>query len=278
MSTVTIVTISYNQAAYLERALLSVINQGCRKDIQYIVVDAGSTDASRAIIDAHRNDIDVVIYEPDEGPADGLNKGFARATGNILAFVNADDMLLQGAVAKACRFLDAHQDIDVVSAHGVAIDASDRKIRRVFSDNFYLRGCAFGTSILVQQSTFFRRELFEMTGGFNIANRCAWDGELFVAMAEQGARFAVVRDLWSAFRIHPEGITGSRRMEEMLRSYRHGMFKRIIGREQRAGDILEMGLHRAWKHARNVSGLIERARLGRVSPRGSQERKSGVHT
>jgi len=86
---VSIVTISYNQARFLEQAIRSVINQDY-PDIEYIVVDPGSTDGSRGIIEKYQNRIDKIIFDPDEGPADGLNKGFAHATGDIFGFINAD--------------------------------------------------------------------------------------------------------------------------------------------------------------------------------------------
>ena len=80
-----IVTISYNQAQFLEQAIRSVIEQDY-PDVEYIVVDPGSTDGSREIIERYRDRIDRIIFEPDKGPADGLNKGFAQATGDVFGF------------------------------------------------------------------------------------------------------------------------------------------------------------------------------------------------
>src|SRR6202171_6644991 len=97
MARVSIVTISFNQAPFLERAIRSVVEQDY-PDIEYIVVDPGSTDGSRDIIERYRSRISQVIYEPDHGPADGLNKGFASATGDIFGSINADDAFLPGAV------------------------------------------------------------------------------------------------------------------------------------------------------------------------------------
>ena len=91
---ISIVTVSFNQADYLEQAIRSVVEQDY-SDIEYIVVDAGSTDGSREIIERDR--IATVVFEPDREPADGLNKGFARATGDIFGYINADDAYLPGA-------------------------------------------------------------------------------------------------------------------------------------------------------------------------------------
>ena len=97
---VSVVTVSFNQARFLERAIRSVLGQDY-DDIEYIVVDPGSTDGSRAIVERWRDRIDRIILEPDRGPPDGLNKGFAAATGEIFAYLNADDALLPGAVRAA---------------------------------------------------------------------------------------------------------------------------------------------------------------------------------
>ena len=110
MTRVSIVTISFNQAEFLERTIESVLAQDY-PEIEYIVVDPGSTDGSREIIDRYRSRISKVILRPDRGAADGLNHGFAEATGEIFGFLNSDDLLLPGAASKAAGFFDKHQDV-----------------------------------------------------------------------------------------------------------------------------------------------------------------------
>ena len=85
-----IVTISFNQSVFIEKAILSVIGQDY-PDIEYIVVDPGSTDGSRDIIEKYRTKIHKTIFEPDQGPGQGLNRGFAQASGEIYGYINADD-------------------------------------------------------------------------------------------------------------------------------------------------------------------------------------------
>ena len=97
---VSIVTISFNQAAFLERAIRSVVEQNYPL-VEYIVVDPGSTDGSRDIIEKYRSRISKIIYEKDSGPANGLNKGFEAASGEIFGYINADDAYLPGALSKA---------------------------------------------------------------------------------------------------------------------------------------------------------------------------------
>src|SRR5690349_13082517 len=110
----TLVTISYNQAPFLERTIRSVIDQKY-DDLEYIVVDPGSTDGSREIIEHFRPYITKTIFEKDRGAADGLNKGFSHATGELYGFLNSDDVLLPGALKEASKFFDTNPDIDVVS-------------------------------------------------------------------------------------------------------------------------------------------------------------------
>src|SRR5580704_11462983 len=136
MYKVSIVTISFNQAEFLERAITSVVEQDY-SNIEYIVVDPGSTDGSREIIERYRSRISQVVFEPDRGPADGLNKGFALATGDILGFLNSDDVLLPGSIRSAVAFLNSN-DVDVVSAHATVIDAQDRHLRMAYSEPFSL--------------------------------------------------------------------------------------------------------------------------------------------
>lgn len=204
---VSIVTISYNQAEFLEEAILSIINQDyC--DIEYIVVDPGSTDGSREIIEKYRGKIAHIIFEKDDGPADGLNKGFAYATGNIYGYLNADDLLHHSTVS---HFVDNFKssDADVISGHGYIIGRYGNVLRKVFSHKFEPIAYAYGACVLVQQSTFLKAESFNSVGGFNKNNRVNWDGELCFDMAMDGAKFKRISGFWSFFRIYDESITGS---------------------------------------------------------------------
>jgi glycosyltransferase involved in cell wall biosynthesis len=135
---VSIVTISFNQAEFLERAIRSVIEQDY-PDVEYIVVDPGSTDGSREIIEKYRSRISKVILDPDTGPANGLNKGFAAATGEIFGYINADDALLPGAISKGVAALRERPKADVVYGHCYIIDRQGQIVRRSRSVAFNLR-------------------------------------------------------------------------------------------------------------------------------------------
>lgn len=210
---ISIVTISFNQARYLESAIKSVLDQD-HPDVEYIVVDPGSTDGSEAIIEKYRDRIDHVVYGPDDGPADGLNKGFAKATGGIFGFLNADDLL----DVNACSVIDCAFELskaDVISGHGRIIDGSGTVRGARYSHCFDPRSYVYGASVLFQQSTFFRAEVFRRVGGFNKDNRVSWDGELWFDMALAGAKFERVNRCLSSFRIYEDSITGSNKFNDL---------------------------------------------------------------
>ena len=211
---ISIVTISYNQGRFLEECIQSVLQQAY-PDIEYIVVDPGSVDGSRAIIERYRDRIDKIVFEPDEGPAAGLNKGFSRATGEIYAYLNADDLLLGGSVARMAEEFGEDQDADVIAGHGHVVDEHGELLWREFSWPFSLASFVAGCGTVVQQSTFFRSGLFKMTNGFNIDNRTCWDAELLVDIALSGGKFRVINAFIGAFRLHPESISGSGRLEKV---------------------------------------------------------------
>jgi len=226
---ISIVTISYNQCRFLERAIRSVLDQDY-PSVEYIVVDPGSTDGSRDIIERYRSRIAKVILEPDEGPVDGLNKGFAAATGDICGYINADDEFLPGTFSKVAKEFAAAPQTDVVYGHGYKVDADGGVLRRVRSAPFSLWRYVYGAGVVVQQSTFFRRSAFAAAGGFNPANRACWDGELLVKMAQSGSRFKRVEDYWSLFRIHDQSISGTGRLEERYFRESARIFQNVIGR------------------------------------------------
>lgn len=266
---VSIVTISYNQIEFLERAIKSVIEQDY-DDIEYIIVDPGSTDGSRDIIERYQSRMAKVIFEPDTGPADGLNKGFAWATGDIFGFLNSDDVLLPHTLFRVIEFFKTHPDVDVVSGHSIVTDEHDRKIRNSYSDRFSLHRFPYGSVVLMQQSTFFRADMFKKVGGFNITNRSIWDGELFADMALHGARFALVNEFWSAFRLHSESITSSNKLYAETKIDHMKIFKKIMGRDIRMYDLLLSILFRMVKHILNPRGLYERLSKGPIYGRHSK--------
>ncbi|KFE33434.1 glycosyltransferase family 2 protein [Thioclava atlantica] len=205
--TLSIVTISFNQASYLKQCLDSVLSQK-REGVEFIVVDPGSTDGSREILEAHRGGIDQLILEPDAGPADGLNKGFAGANGQIGYFINSDDFLLPGATNRVLAFFDAHRDIDVALCGAWMVDGDGQPLRRLRATPITPERLVDNRAIPVQQGVFFSMEAFRDVGGFNAENRSCWDTELLFDFAMAGKTFAIGRERIGAFRIYDGSLSG----------------------------------------------------------------------
>jgi len=230
-SKIGIVTICFNQARFLPEALRSVAAAGGGR-IEYVIVDPGSTDGSRELIRANANMFSKIIFEPDRGPADGLNKGFAASRAEILGYLNADDRFLPYALDYVRRYFEAHPEVDLLLGAIRLIDEQGRPyLRRRTPDRLSLQGYAYETCNFWQQATFFRRHIFERVGGFNVDAKVGWDAELVIDMALAGARIGYTNVLLGDFRLHPESITCSGRFAE-----EHALFRqRIRDKILRAG-------------------------------------------
>jgi glycosyltransferase involved in cell wall biosynthesis len=262
-----IVTISFNQREFLERTIKSVIGQQ-GVEVEYIIVDPGSTDGSRDIIEAYRSHFAHVILEKDAGPADGLNRGFALATGDVYGFLNSDDTLEPGALAVVATWLEEHTDIDVVSGHSWITDRDDRHLRVAWSERFERLPVAYGAAIQIQPSTFIRRAAYLATAGFNPKNRSNWDSELMVDLYLAGARFRIIERILSCYRLHGASITNSGSLDEKLRLWSTRRFERLMGRKPVGTDRFVSLAFRTAKYVRRPAAFFERLRRGPVYRRG----------
>jgi glycosyltransferase involved in cell wall biosynthesis len=198
-----IITPSFNQAAYLEATLRSVVSQRDRSD-EYFVYDGGSTDGSDAIIRKYAPQIDHWVSEKDKGQPDAIARGFARATGDYLAWINSDDIYLPGSLSRVRAALDAHPDWDVVSGNHVRIGATSRLLaaRRVNAES--KAAARLGVFHPHQPTVFFRRVLYEKVGGINRDLHLVFDTELFYRMLEAGARWGHIPAYLAGFREHAQ--------------------------------------------------------------------------
>ena len=225
---ISIVTLSYNQLTFLGDAIESILRQGY-PDLEYIVVDPGSTDGSRELLRSYEEQISRLIFERDQGAADGLNKGFASATGEIFGFLNADDFLLPGALHRVSEFFKSHPQCDIAMGNGNVVDAHGQTLRHVRARDFTVRRYLYGGTRWLQQSTFFRRKAFLRSPGFNTENRTSWDGELFVSMAHMGATVGYINADLAAFRIHDASISGPAGWRTLIGRIAGAFFGRFAG-------------------------------------------------
>jgi glycosyltransferase involved in cell wall biosynthesis len=245
---ISVVTISFNQASFLEQALASVIQQ--RYDnLEYIVVDAGSSDGSRAIIERYRPYLAHVVFESDRGPADGLNKGFALASGDIFSYLNADDLFLPDCLRKVAAAMTTTARTDVLLGDGIMCDENGRTLRRLCSTPWSLRAYAYGGAVALQPATFISARSFRQTLGFNVENKTCWDGELLVNLAKGGARFSHLPEPLAAFRLHKASITGSQRLDTRYRVDAERLFISIVGRRRNSSDVFFDAYYRLRKLA-----------------------------
>jgi len=265
MPLLSVVTISFNQRPFLEAAVRSVVEQ--KKDFaELIVVDAGSTDGSRELLCRYRSEIEHLLAEPDDGPADGLNKGFARASGKFGYFLNADDYLLPGGLERLRRLWMAHRDVELLLCRSYMVDREGRPLRELVPTPVSLAGLAYGTTTIVQQGMSFDMALFRRVGGFNTDNRTCWDYELLCELLMQGARALRVPARVGAFRLHPAGLSGGSEGGLHAKRYEadlNRIFLRLYGRAPGKMDRWRGGAAPVIKALRSPSsfGLLCRDKL-----------------
>lgn len=201
---VTIVMPSYNQARYLESAILSVLDQDY-PHIEFLVLDGGSTDDSAQIIEKfHRSHPERLVWwvsEKDNGQADAINKGFHRAKGQIIAWLNSDDIYLAGAVSRAVEALTADPALGLVYGNIKSMDMEGRVFNEITYADWNLEDL-MAFRIIGQPSVFMRREAFEAVGGMDTTYDLLLDPLLFMRIA---ARYSIkyLDEFFAAARFHP---------------------------------------------------------------------------
>ena len=221
---VSIVTPSYNQASFLEATIRSVLEQDY-PNIEYIIVDGGSTDGSMEIIRRYSDRLSWWVSEKDHGQTDAINKGFAHAKGEILAWINSDDTYESGAVSAAVEFLRGRPEVGLVYANTNFIDEKGRVIGRFPAAQTDYRRLKRGYVHIPQQSAFFRADLWHKVGPLDPSFYFAMDYDLWVRLARL-APVKYVPYFWANFRLHSSGKTvaaDDRCWPEMLKvHYRDG--------------------------------------------------------
>jgi len=215
---VSIVTPSFDQARYLEEAIDSVLSQDY-PHLEYIIIDGGSTDGSREIIQKYSSHLTEWVSEADQGQTDAINKGFARAHGDIFAWLNSDDRYRPGAVSEAVAFLKEHPQVGMVYGDANLIDEAGHIIGKFPAAQTNYRRLRRGYVHIPQQSAFFRGELWRKVGPLDASFYFAMDYDLWVRLAKITPVLYHPR-LWADFRLHGEGksfISDERCWPEMLR-------------------------------------------------------------
>jgi GT2 family glycosyltransferase len=201
MTLVSIITPSFNQAAYLEQTITSVLNQDY-PNIEYIVMDGGSTDASVEVIKKYANKLAYWVSEKDRGQADAINKGFARATGDIVAWLNSDDYYLVGTVSAAVKTFMEHPDVMLVYGNMLAVDGNGKTFNTLTYKQLTLEDLLC-FQIIGQPAVFMRRSALQSAGGLDPIFHFMLDHHLWIRIAQQG-KILHVDQTWAAARYHAE--------------------------------------------------------------------------
>lgn len=199
MRLVSIITPSLNQSAFLEQTLRSVLEQDY-PELEYIVVDGGSTDASVDIIRQYRDRLAWWVSESDRGQADAINKGLKHARGDIVAWLNSDDFYLPGAVTAAVRAFDASPASVLVYGNMQAVDDQGRLLNTLRYRQLGLEELLC-FQIIGQPATFMQRAALERAGGLNPGFHYLLDHQLWIRLARRGP-ILHVDDTWAAARYH----------------------------------------------------------------------------
>lgn len=197
---ISVITPSFNQAEFLERTIRSVLDQGY-PNLEYIVIDGGSTDGSTEVIRKYADRLAYWASEPDRGQVDAINKGLRRASGEWLCWQNSDDVFFPGAFADLARIAAAHPQAGLIIGDMMLVDEADRPLRdlRYVTPN---HGALLAEGMLLaNQAAFWRRDVQERIGLLDEGYHCSFDYDWFLRVTAVAGGVHVNRT-WGGLRLH----------------------------------------------------------------------------
>ncbi len=220
---ITVVTPNYNQGDFIERTIISVLEQEY-PNLEYIIIDGGSSDSSVTIIKKYQEKLHYWVSEPDKGMYDAINKGFSRSTGTIMCWINSDDVLWEGSLHFIAKKFTEHKKVHWLQGFPSVINEKGKLIFQrepVFSPwFFYLREHRKKFSFIQQESTFWSRQLWEKAGGnLSLHYELASDFDLWMRFFRQEQLYCSKRQL-AAFRKREGQKSGNQKsyLEEVEQS------------------------------------------------------------
>jgi GT2 family glycosyltransferase len=201
MTIVSVITPSYNQAVYLEKTIQSVLNQDYLQ-IEYIIIDGASNDESVDIIRKYEDQLTHWVSEKDNGQADAINKGFARATGEIVAWLNSDDYYLDGTMSAVVKIFEENPEVVLVYGNMLAVDEHGKTFNTLNYKQLTLEDLLC-FQIIGQPAVFMRRSALQKVGGLDTTFHFLLDHYLWIQIAQHG-KILHVNQTWAAARYHAE--------------------------------------------------------------------------
>lgn len=204
-----VVTPSYNQAQFVEETILSILRQDYDR-IEYIIIDGGSTDGSAEIIRRYEKELAYWVSERDAGQSDAINKGWRKCTGDIVAYLNSDDVYVPGAVRKAIDFFAAHPEVDVLYGDRIVINERGH-VKEVLPSPDFSPDTQIARSI-PQECVFMRRRALEAVGYLNTELHYLMDYDLWLRMLRAELRFQHLPVPLGKYRIHSNAKYANQRV------------------------------------------------------------------
>jgi len=209
-----VITPNYNGAQYLEQTILSVLEQKKDVDLEYIIVDGGSTDGSIDIIKKYADEFNHCIIEPDNGPASAINKGLCLATGDIISWLNADDIYYPNTLARVMQSFKDKTEFTMFFGGCVIVDSNGEEIRSSitnFKEFFYPFSSRFTyqcINYISQPALFFAADAVKKSGLLREDMIAAWDYEFILRLWHHGGAKWLDGNPLAAFRWHEQSISG----------------------------------------------------------------------
>lgn len=198
---ISIATPSFNQGKFIERTLLSVLNQKY-SNLELFVQDGGSKDGTVEVLKKHQASLSGWASEQDSGQSQAINRGLAKISGEIMGWLNSDDLLLPGALHTVADYFNRHPDVDVVYGNRLLIDENDMEIGRWIMPG-HNNAVLSWVDYVPQETMFWRRRIWDKVGGqIDESFRFAMDWDLLLRFRDAGAKFAHIPRFLGAFRIH----------------------------------------------------------------------------
>lgn len=218
---ISIITPSYNQAQFLEDTILSVLGQGY-PNLEYLIMDGGSNDGSKEIIKKYSDSISYWQSIKDKGQADAINQGFKKAGGEILMWLNSDDMLMPNVLYKIADYYKKEPE-HLYFGNCIHFQTIDSGVKTVGSNvlTLFNENRLNELDFIIQPSSFWNRKIWEETGPLDETYHFGFDWEWFLRV-QKNFKLTPISDVLSMYRIHDQhksGTGGKQRQKELLKIY-----------------------------------------------------------